>query len=189
MFDLPLQIAALMKDFLADWFVVGGWAIDLFLEEETRFHEDIEIAVFRRDQLILRNYLDGWIFQKAENQTLSIWKQDEFLELPVHEIHCFQENLAPPNFEVLLNERNDNEWIYRRNPKIAKLLNESYLTSNSGVRFLRPEIVLLYKSKNPRAKDELDFQNVVERLDAESKNWLRNALTVCDSKHLWLQKL
>ena len=120
---------------------------------------------------------------------LSIWNQNKFLELPVHEIHCFHETSEPQNFEVLLNERNYNEWIYRRNTKVKKPLTEIYLTTDSGIKFLRPEIVLLYKSKNPRAKDEQDFESVVKRLDAESKKWLGNALAVCDSKHHWLQKL
>jgi hypothetical protein len=32
------------------WFVVGGWALDLFLGRETRSHKDIDIAIFREDQ-------------------------------------------------------------------------------------------------------------------------------------------
>jgi hypothetical protein len=137
----------------------------------------------------LQNYLNGWLLRTAENSMLSIWNQNKFLELPVHEIHCFHETSEPQNFEVLLNERNYNEWIYRRNTKVKKPLTEIYLTTDSGIKFLRPEIVLLYKSKNPRAKDEQDFESVVKRLDAESKKWLGNALAVCDSKHHWLQKL
>jgi Aminoglycoside-2''-adenylyltransferase len=33
----------------APWCIVGGWAIDLWLEEHTRPHEDIEISVLRED--------------------------------------------------------------------------------------------------------------------------------------------
>jgi len=189
MFSLPLKIAALMQNFQSDWFIVGGWAIDLYLEEISRPHADIEIAIFRRDQIALQNYLNEWILQKMENSVPSVWNRNEFLELPVHEIHCYHETNEPPNFEILLNESNADEWIYRRNKKVTKLLTEICLATNSGIRFLRPEIVLLYKSKNPRAKDEQDFEAVVKRLDAESKKWLANALAICDSKHRWLQKL
>lgn len=189
MFRLPLKIAALMRNFQSDWFIAGGWAIDLYLGNISRPHDDIEIAIFRRDQVALQNYLDGWLLQKAENSVLSIWNQNEFLELPVHEIHCFHETGEPQNFEVLLNERNDDDWIYRRNAKIKKSLTEIYLTTASGIKFLRPEIVLLYKSKNPRAKDEQDYESAVKRLNAESVKWLGNALAVCDSKHAWLRRL
>jgi len=189
MFSLPLKIAALMWNFQSDWFIAGGWAVDLYLGKISRPHVDIEIAIFRRDQIALQNYLNGWLLQKAENAMLSTWSQDEFLELPVHEIHCFLETSKPQNFEVLLNERNDNEWIYRRNGRVTKSLTVIHLTTDSGIKFLRPEIVLLYKSKNPRAKDEQDFESVVKRLDTESQKWLGNALAICDSKHYWLQKL
>lgn len=189
MFSLPQKIAALMRDFQSDWFIAGGWAIDLYLGEISRPHDDIEIAIFRRDQIALQNYLNDWVLQKVENSVLSVWNQNDFLELPVHEIHCFREMSDPQNFEILLNERNDIEWIYRRNERVTKSLTEICLTTNSGIRFLRPEIVLLYKSKNPRAKDEQDFEAVVKHLDAESKKWLANALAICDSKHCWLQKL
>ena len=189
MFSLPQKIAALMQNFQSDWFIAGGWAIDLYLGKISRPHDDIEIAVFRPDQIALQNYLNGWLLQKMANSAASVWNRNEFLELPVHEIHCFNETSEPQNFEVLLNERNDNEWIYRRNARITKSLSEVYLTTDSGIRFLRPEIVLLYKSKNPRAKDEQDFESVTKCLDAESKKWLGNALGICDSKHHWLQKL
>ena len=89
MFDLPLKVASLMRDFQPEWFMAGGWAIDLYLEKQTRPHEDIEIAIFRKDQTALQNYLDGWLFKKAENGVLSDWNKDKFLELPIFEIHCF----------------------------------------------------------------------------------------------------
>jgi len=36
---------------------------------------------------------------------------------------------------------------------------------------------------NPQAKDEQDFQAVVEYLDAEQKKWLKDAIKVCNSEH------
>lgn len=189
MFSVPRKIAAVMQNFHADWFVAGGWAIDLYLGKISRPRDDIEIAIFRRNQIALQKYLNDWLLQKIENSVPSVWSRNEFLELPVHEIHCFHETCEPQNFEVLLNERNDNEWIYRRNERVSKSLTEMYSMTNSGIRFLRPEIVLLYKSKNPRAKDERDFESVVDHLDAESKKWLANALAICDLKHDWLRKL
>lgn len=189
MFDVPLKVAVLMRGFEPDWFVAGGWAIDLYLGKETRPHDDIEIAVFRRDQIALRNHLDGWLLRKAENGALSNWNEGEFLELPVHEIHCFNETGDRRFLEVLLNETNGKEWIFRRNKSVTKPLSKLYLTSNTGIKFLRPEVVLLYKSKNPRAKDERDFETVVKFLDAESRKWLKNVISICCSQHRWLENL
>lgn len=188
-FDAPVKVWSLMRGFKPEWFIAGGWAIDLFLEKETRPHEDIEIAMFRRDQNALQNYLSGWVLKKAAGGALSEWNYGEHLELPVHEIHCFNETFEPQFLEILLNETNGDEWLFRRNIKITRSLSKLYLTSHLGMRFLRPEIVLLYKSKNPRLKDEQDFEVVATHLDAESRQWLKAALIVCYDKHHWLQKL
>jgi hypothetical protein len=189
MFTLPLQVAALMRDFNPGWFVAGGWAIDLFLEKETRSHQDIEVAVFRKDQLALHDYLAGWLLQKIVEGRQVVWELDEWLELPTHEIHCVNETAHPPRIEVLLNESNGTEWLYRRNRLVRRALAKVQLESSAGVKFLCPEIVLLYKSKNPREKDEQDFQSVVSRLGAEPKQWLKDAIKVCDSEHRWLRSL
>ncbi len=101
-----------MREFEPDWFVAGGWAIDLYLEKVTRPHEDIEIAIFRRDQIALQNYLDGWVLKKAVNSMLPVWNQDECLELPIHEIHCFNDTAEPQSLEVLLNETDGDGWLF-----------------------------------------------------------------------------
>ncbi len=189
MFSVPLNVAALMRKFEQGWFVAGGWAIDLFLEKTTRPHEDFEIAIFRKNQLALQDYLDGWLLKKAENGALSDWKQGEFLELPIFEIHCFNDAGELQFLEVLFNETNGKEWTFRRNEAVTKPLSKLHLTTNFGIKFLRPEVVLLYKSKNPRHKDEQDFQAVVNHLDVKSKEWLKNAISVCFPQHHWLENL
>ncbi|MFL6333541.1 MAG: nucleotidyltransferase domain-containing protein [Pyrinomonadaceae bacterium] len=189
MFTLPVQVAAVMREFEPGWSVAGGWAIDLFLEKETRAHQDIEVAVFRKDQLALHDYFAGWLLQKIVKGEQVVWERDEWLGLPTHEIHCFNETGHPPRIEVLLNESNENEWLYRRDQLVRRALAKVQLESSAGVKFLCPEIVLLYKSKNPRAKDEQDFQSVVRCLGAEPRKWLKDAIKVCASEHHWLRSL
>jgi hypothetical protein len=59
--DIPLQAAPFT------WFVAGGWAIDLFLERQTRHHSDLALGIFRRDQLALQAFLSEWAFSKILN--------------------------------------------------------------------------------------------------------------------------
>lgn len=187
MFALPLQIASVMRDFKPSWFIAGGWAIDLFLEKETRLHHDIEIAIFRQDQAFLHFHFNDWLLQKIVNGERVLWHRDEWLTLPTHEIYCSNETAQQPQIEILLNESNETEWLYRRNRKVRRSLAKTQLESSARIKFLCPKIVLLYKSKNPRAKDEQDFQTAVKRLDAERKEWLKDAITVCSSEHPWLR--
>ena len=187
--ELPAQTAALMRGFASPWFIAGGWAVDLFLGEVTRPHDDIEIAILRRDQSALHAHLRGWRWEKVLDDERSPWRRDEWLELPVFELYAANERAEPPQLEVLLNEARGRVWVFRRNAHVTRPLAACYLTTPAGIPFLGPEIVLLYKSKQPRAKDEQDFGAVVARLEAERRAWLRSALLLCDAGHHWLNRL
>ena len=52
-FRICHSVNDLMTDFEGSWCIAGGWAIDLYLDKETRTHGDIEVLVFREDQEIL----------------------------------------------------------------------------------------------------------------------------------------
>lgn len=43
-------VATVMRRLDVWWAVAGGWAIDLWLDEQTREHHDVEVAVRRDDQ-------------------------------------------------------------------------------------------------------------------------------------------
>jgi hypothetical protein len=178
-----------MRDFPARWFVAGGWAIDLYLERVTRPHADIEVALLRRDQAALRDHFPDWQWQQVVAGAFAPWRRDEWLELPVFELYAHHETIEPRRLEVLLNEARGDEWVYRRNAAVTRPLSACWLTSAAGVHVLAPEIVLLYKSKAPRPKDEQDFAAVCSRLEPERRAWLRAVLAVCAPGHAWLRRL
>ncbi|MDP9726786.1 hypothetical protein P4574_19715 [Priestia megaterium] len=64
-FEKCKYITSLLSDFDKPWFFAGGWAIDLFIGRETRNHSDIEIALYRKDQLEIKAYLKEWDFKKV----------------------------------------------------------------------------------------------------------------------------
>lgn len=82
---------SLMRSFKKSWFIARGWALDLYIGKKTRHHEDIEIGIFRNDQLYLKGYFKGWKFKKVVNGQVHEWR-DEILELPIHEVYVFNEN-------------------------------------------------------------------------------------------------
>ena len=55
--------------------------------------------------------------------------------------------------------------------------------------FLRPEIVLLYKSRDAGPNDHADFEQVAPLLDPESRVSLRTALQRHRPGHPWLDDL
>jgi aminoglycoside-2''-adenylyltransferase len=174
----------LMRDFPGQWGVAGGWAIDLFVAQQSRPHADIDLAVLRDDQHDLRRHLDGARVEKVVDGTLTPWLPDEDLQLPVHEIHATWPDAY--HLEFLLNEqdRASQEWVFRRDPRLRRPLSAAFRGSGD-VRYLAPEIVLLYKSKALSSKDNDDLRVASIGLRGEPRTWLVDALTTTMPGHPW----
>jgi hypothetical protein len=183
------EVAAFLADFPRPWFISGGWAIDLFLNRVTRDHEDIDVAIFRRDQRDLRTYLADWTLEKVAERRREPWRQGEWLNLPVHEIHARRAGETPGEIEFLLNEAADDHWVFRRDTRVQRPISRATMRTASGIPFLAPVIVLLYKAKDPTAKDEADFERVRPHLGFTRRLWLRGALETSYPGHPWLARL
>jgi GrpB-like predicted nucleotidyltransferase (UPF0157 family) len=160
-----------LNSFRRPWFVGGGWAIDLFLGRQTRNHQDIDIVIFREDQFELRRHLANWKWKKVVSGTLVGWEPNEWIELPIHEVHA---NSGERQFEFLFNERRQDLWLYRRDQTITRPIAD--FRPESDVPILPPEIALLYKSKNPSERDLADFRLLWPRLNSEARQWLADAM-------------
>jgi hypothetical protein len=187
-FEPVRKIAAIMQSFEKPWFVAGGWAVDLFLGRETRTHEDIEVSIFRRDQETIWRHLSAWEGGNVQAGTRRPWR-GEWLPPPIHEIHAKrgEENLR--EIEVLLDEAWADTWRFRRNLAVMRPTADIGLRNPEGVPFLAPEIVLLYKAKDPRPQDEADFRATLPALDANRRQRLADALRTCHPGHAWLDAL
>ena len=58
-----------------------------------------------------------------------------------------------------------------------------------GIPYGRPEVVLLYKAKHTRPKDDADFAATLPRLDGARRGWLADALELVHPGHRWLARL
>ncbi|MGE5585677.1 MAG: nucleotidyltransferase domain-containing protein [Bacillota bacterium] len=177
-------IHSLLRAFTRPWYFAGGWALDLYLGKETRPHEDVEIVVFRCDQSALRGYLVDWSFQKAipGEKRLELWREGELLGPSIHEVHCTD---GEHELEILFEEGDGACWRYRRNPAIGLPVLSIGLATAEGFPYLAPELILLYKAKNPRDKDEADLASVLPFLDERRRGWLRDAVAACYPGHPW----
>jgi len=196
LFEEPVKVALLFKGFKKPWFIAGGWALDLYLGRVTRTHKDLEIAIFRHDQIALQNYLTDWKLKKIIPDsrgffTTKPWKKGEWLELPVHEISACRKksySAKPERLEILFNESYKKEWKFRRNTNIVLPLTKLGLLSEKRIPYLNPEIVLLFKAKSLTDYDEADFKTVYRVLSEESRKWLMQAIKTCYPAHPWLTK-
>lgn len=192
-FNEPSKLLSLLTAFDRPWGVCGGWAVDLFLGKLTRPHHDLEIAIRRDDQHQLRSVLRGWRFYKSVRRSgggiLLPWQDDETLALPVHEVHAIQPQGELTTLEILLNESENGTWRYRRNPDVTLPMADVWKRHETGIPYLTPEIVLLYKSKSPRARDTVDSRSVLPELNSTQRAWLHNAIAVSHPNSPWLADL
>ncbi|WP_414730981.1 nucleotidyltransferase domain-containing protein [Bacillus sp. FJAT-28004] len=181
-----IEVNKIMNKFRMPWAIAGGWSIDLYLGKVTRDHSDIEIAILRDHQLAIREYLTGWDYKKVQGGKIITWSENEILELPIHETYAEK---VTEKIEILLNESDNDWWIYRRDSRIQREMQKTILITANGIPYLSPEITLLFKSKNPEPKDEKDFKNIVNYLDGEQKAWLQTSLKLVYTEHPWIESL
>ncbi len=189
--DAPQQIASLLAGYTQRWGFCGGWSIDLFLGRITRPHKDVDIAILRQDQLALRRYLiqRGWSLEKADQGKLIPWEEDEYIKLPIHCIWCRSAQHQPDFLEVLLNESDGPQFLFRRDRSIRIPLDDALLTTPSGLTILAPEIALLYKSNDLSPENQADFLNTLPMLPERRRAWLAEALRRHAHTHEWLKHL
>jgi hypothetical protein len=168
------------------WGVVGGWSIDLHLGRQTRHHGDLEIAVPQQSFGLVAAAVtdlewdvvgDGhlWPYPEALDDFPQTWLRDptsgSFL------------------LDVIRESHDDATWRYRRDPTITVPYVEAYLRTEHGLRYLAPELAVLFKAKHQRPKDEQDFVAVLPAMNEQQRHRLRTWLERTEPGHAWLKAL
>jgi hypothetical protein len=191
-FSHVLQAAQFFSGYDRSWAVCGGWAIDLYLDRVTRPHEDVDFIILRTDQLVIQEYLSsrGWILEKAVSGQLIPWQTGEWINLPVHTIWCRNSQATPDFVELLFNEVDETNFLFRRDFSITLPLEKMIVTSRSGIPILAPEIILLYKSGNAgQPTNTADFYDLLPSLELQRLDWFRISLKKLYPDHVWLKDL
>ena len=184
------QLSELMLGARFQWCVAGGLAIDLALGRVTRQHDDLDIAVFRKDERMVRGWLADWELWRAGStgSGLDRLKIEDELPRDVHGIWCRRPLSASWSLEILVEESKDQDWVYRRNHLVTLPLDE-VIHNVEGVQVMALEAVLLYKAKSPRERDWADFNGALPMLSAQRRKWLKAALSKAHPASPWLAEL
>lgn len=89
---------------------------------------------------------------------------------------------------MLVEESNGDRWVYRRNHDVTLPI-DRLIRHTDGIPAMTPEVVLLYKGKDPRGRDAADFRAALPLLDARQREWLKNSLLVAHPTCPWLPDL
>jgi hypothetical protein len=173
------------------WWLAGGMALDLFVGFDIRPHADIDVGIFRRDQLMIQDHLSNWDLHKTGPSGLRPWPKGEHLQIGVNQVWCRRTPDANWSLEIMFMEQEGDEWIFRRAPQVRGPIQGLMRHTNDGIPYLSPEIQLLFKARPEILdKDSLDFRAVLPHLDGTQIRWLYRALeTTFPTGHPWINIL
>lgn len=83
----------------------------------------------------------------------------------------------------------DGLWTNKYLPSHTGRLEDVTWVAEDGIRYLNPEIVLLFKARLRRTKDVRDLELVWPLLAKDNQAWLVEMLRGVDLAHPWLERL
>jgi hypothetical protein len=167
------------------WWISGGRALELHVGRGWRSHEDTDVGVVRHQARLVFDWLDGWEMWIAAGGALSRWSGRD-LSTGENNIWVRRSGAKAWCLDLTVGAGTDTEWVYRRDSSIHRPWSEAIRLSPDGLPYLAPELQLLFKSKSPRSKDDLDAREVVPTLSRPQRRFLRHHLPAA---HPWRRDL
>ncbi|WP_232666294.1 nucleotidyltransferase domain-containing protein [Pseudonocardia sp. TRM90224] len=184
----PHEVAQRLAGIDAPWYVAAGWALDLFHGRQTRAHGDIEIAIPAAGFPELRHRLPGYVFDAAGSGRIWADPTPEVLSA-VHQTWLRDPATGNYLLDVFREPHDGDTWICRRDEGIRLPYSEIIHHTRDGIPYLAPELVLLFKAKNDRQKDQADFEATVPRLTSAQRATLTELLARVHPGHRWIAAL
>jgi hypothetical protein len=180
----PEYLRERMAGVCVPWGVAGGWALDLFRGSQSRPHEDLEIAIPAADFDQIPLLFPDCDFAVPRDGLLHPATSD--MLAAEHQTWARERSSGKWRFDVFREPHDGGTWICRRDPSIRRPYAEVFAETAGGIPYVRPEIVLLFKAKGLRDKDEADFAATLPLLDESQRRWLCDALALVHPGHRWL---
>jgi hypothetical protein len=175
------------------WYVAAGWAIDLFLGGERREHEDLELAVpgarFAEVAAALGD-LEPFVIGTPRHGLATPYPDvDDEAMAETHQTWFRDREADVWRLDVFREPSDGDTWVCRRDERLRMPYAELIERTPTGIPYGRPDVVLLYKAKHTREKDEADFAAALPHLGEPRRRWLRHALELVHPGHRWLAEL
>ncbi len=184
----PSEVAQQLAGIGTPWYVAAGWALDLFRGRQTRIHGDIEIAIPAASFPEVRRRFPAYAFDAAGSGR--IWK-DAAPEVLAAVHQTWLRDPATGNYllDVFREPHDGDTWIFRRDETIRLPFSSIIHQTGDGIPYLAPELVLLFKAKHAREKDQRDFDATVPHMTRAQHETLAELLARVHPGHPWLTEL
>jgi hypothetical protein len=168
------------------WYVAGGWALDLWHGFVTRDHEDLEFCILRERFATFRAALRGFDLFSAGDGQVSWLPEGEDPPADVHQLWGLDREARAWRFDMMIEPGTETTWRYKRDASLARPRSRAVRVARSGIPYLDPALVLLFKAKHARPKDEVDLRNALPGLPAPDRQWLAEQVGRYHPGHHWL---
>ncbi|HEX6336758.1 MAG TPA: hypothetical protein VFZ85_07390 [Jiangellaceae bacterium] len=186
----PGEFAKEMNGFDRPWWVVGGWAI----EAATGFrreHDDTDVSILARDVPAFVVFMKSrWhVWNNVSGILRPLGDRCSTVDEPGSQLWLRANAASPWIVDIPLTPDVDGLWSNKFLSEHVAPVEDVTWVADDGIRYLLPEIVLVYKARLHRAKDEPDFEAALPFLDDHRRAWMREALQSLTPGHHWLERL
>jgi hypothetical protein len=185
----PSDLSIALAGIGVPWWIVGGWAVDGFTGS-ARDHADIDVAFTRTDLPAVLAHLapDFCVWSVLDGSFRPLLDAEGMLP-GSRQCWVRRDASGPWLFDIALTPGDRETWVSPRDDRLRLPLTEATFDPGDGIRYLRPEIVLLMKAKGNRLKDRADLEAILPRLEPDRRVWLRMALDLVHPGHPWIDQL
>ncbi|MGH3584359.1 nucleotidyltransferase domain-containing protein [Mycolicibacterium llatzerense] len=182
----PAEVAERLAGISTCWYVAAGWALDLFVGGLGREHDDLEIGFPRERFAEVVAAFPGFEWDVVGNG--HAWPFPEEAD-DMHQTWLREPATGHYRLDVFREPHHGDQWVCRRDTSITLPYSELILRTDDGIPYVIPEVVLLFKAKAPRPKDQSDFLHALPMMDRARRTRLSEWLSRVHPGHPWLEAL
>jgi hypothetical protein len=186
----PAELVAELAGFNRPWWVIGGWAIEAATGYR-REHDDTDISILACDVPEFVRAMSGrWhVWNNVGGVLHPLGDKWKTVDEPLSQLWLRADASSPWVVDVPLTPDRDGLWTNKLVPGHAAPVEDVTWVARDGIRYLRPEIVLSFKARLNRPKDDPDFEAALPVLDGDQRSWLRGVLADNVPGHKWIARL
>ncbi|TQF03082.1 hypothetical protein E6W39_13490 [Kitasatospora acidiphila] len=184
----PEQVAERLRGVSTTWCVAAGWALDLFRGRQSRPHGDLEIAAPAAAFPEVRDRFPEYVFDAVGSG--QVWPAADAEALAAtHQTWARDPASGQFLFDVFREPHQGGVWVCRRDESLRLPYHAIIERTADGIPYLVPELVLLFKAKAARPKDQADFDGVLPLLSRTRRDVLSGWLERVHPGHPWRAEL
>jgi hypothetical protein len=162
--------------------------VELFCGRRFRGHGDLDVEVLRPDSGRLLAALPGWELHDTAADGLVRW--DGAAPPAGNSLWSRPGPDRPWAVQFLLaHTAGPDRWVYRRDHRVGRPVADLGWRTAGGLPVLRPEVELLYKSREQRRRDDEDLDHALPLVDPDAVRWLAAAVATAHPQSPWLPRL